>query len=123
MSVIMQQANHLDVNISFSDAAVKHLISYLDKSNNYLGVRLSVKKTGCSGLSYVVDYVSQASETDLIIPLSSNYSVWVDKSSYPFLKNMHVDYVKQGLNYKFVFKNPNQTGQCGCGESFTVAEQ
>lgn len=123
MSVVMQQANELKTNISFSDSAIKHLISYLGKDTNYQGVRLSVKKTGCSGLSYVVDYVNTPIESDLTIPLSEQYFVWIDKTSYPFLKDMQVDYVKQGLNYKFIFNNPNQTGQCGCGESFTVAEQ
>lgn len=123
MSVEMQQANELKTNISFSESAIKHLISYLGKDNNNRGVRLSVKKTGCSGLSYVVDYVNTPVESDLTMPLSEQYSVWIDKKSYPFLKDMHVDYVKQGLNYKFIFNNPNQTGQCGCGESFTVAEQ
>jgi iron-sulfur cluster assembly protein len=122
MSVVIQQTNNLNPNISFSDSAIKHLISYLDKSANYHGVRLSLKKTGCSGLSYVVDYVGEPVETDLMIPLSSSYSVWIDKSSYPFLKDMFVDYVKQGLNFKFIFNNPNQTGQCGCGESFTVSD-
>lgn len=83
---------------------------------------MSVKKTGCSGLSYVVDYVKEPSEGDMIASLSKDYLVCVDKTSYPFLKNMQVDYVKQGLNYKFIFNNPNQTGQCGCGESFTVSQ-
>ncbi|RUR09051.1 iron-sulfur cluster assembly accessory protein [Legionella sp. km772] len=122
MSVVIQQTNTLNPNISFSESAIKHLISYLDKSANYQGVRLSVKKTGCSGLSYVVDYVSEPGENDLMMPLSQGYSVWVDKASYPFLKDMKVDYVKQGLNFKFIFNNPNQTGQCGCGESFTVSD-
>ncbi len=122
MSVVIQQTNNLNPNIRFSEAAIKHLISYLDISENYSGVRLSVKKTGCSGLSYVVDYVSEPVDTDLITSLSPSYSVWIDKASYPFLKDMYVDYVKQGLNYKFIFNNPNQTGQCGCGESFTVSE-
>lgn len=122
MSVEIQQTNTLNPNISFSESAVKHLIAYLDKNENCQGVRLSVKKTGCSGLSYVVDYVSEPVESDLEMPLSSGYSVWVDKTSYPFLKDMRVDYVKQGLNFKFIFNNPNQTGQCGCGESFTVSD-
>lgn len=122
MSVEIQQSSKLNPNISFSESAIKHLIAYLDKNANCQGVRLSVKKTGCSGLSYVVDYVSEPVESDLEMPLSSGYSVWVDKTSYPFLKDMKVDYVKQGLNFKFTFNNPNQTGQCGCGESFTVSD-
>lgn len=120
MSVVIHQADKVDSNITFSESAIKHIVSYLSKSNEYKGIRLSVKKTGCSGLSYVVDYVSLPNEGDISSVLSDDYKVYVDKSSFPFLRNMQVDYVKQGLNYKFVFTNPNQTGQCGCGESFTV---
>jgi iron-sulfur cluster assembly protein len=121
MSVVMQHTSTVNPNIRFSDTAINHLVSYLDKNALYRGVRLSVKKTGCSGFSYVIDYVTEPVETDLMMALSQNYSVWIDKSSYPFLKDMNVDYVKQGLNSKFIFNNPNQTGQCGCGESFTVS--
>ncbi|AMP89611.1 HesB/IscA family protein [Legionella pneumophila] len=120
MSVEIQQANSISPNITFSESAIKHLVSYLEQNPGSIGVRLSVKKTGCSGLSYVVDYVKEPLEGDMVVSLSDNYLVCVDRTSYPFLKNMQVDYVKQGLNYKFVFNNPNQTGQCGCGESFTV---
>jgi iron-sulfur cluster assembly protein len=120
MSVVIQQVQNSVPKLTFSETAVTHLLSYLCKNPDTKGVRLSVKKTGCSGLSYVVDYVTHSNEGDLTLPLSSEYMVCIDASSYPFLKNMHIDYVKQGLNYKFVFNNPNQTGQCGCGESFTV---
>ena len=106
--------------ISFSESAVKHLISYLQKNLQYKGVRLGVKKTGCSGLSYVIDYVTTFNEEDLPVALTHGYRAFVDKASLPFLQNMTVDYVKQGLNNKFIFTNPNQTGQCGCGESFTI---
>ncbi|HAU0988245.1 TPA: iron-sulfur cluster assembly accessory protein [Legionella pneumophila] len=122
MSVEIQQASNTNPNITFSESAIKHLVTYLEKNPGNKGVRLSVKKTGCSGLSYVVDYVKEPSEGDMIASLSKDYLVCVDKTSYPFLKNMQVDYVKQGLNYKFIFNNPNQTGQCGCGDSFTVSQ-
>jgi iron-sulfur cluster assembly protein len=121
MSEVMQHTSTLNPNIRFSDSAIKHLRSYLAKNASYRGVRLSVKKTGCSGFSYVVDYVTEPMEKDIMMPLSEDYCVWVDKTSLPFLKDMDVDYVRQGLNWKFVFNNPNQTGQCGCGESFTVS--
>ena len=119
MNEVMQHTSSKP-GISFSESATKHLISYLTKNSEHMGVRLSVKKTGCSGLSYVVDYVNAPLEGDMVMPLSDDYLVCIDKSSYPFLKDMQVDYVKQGLNYRFIFNNPNQTGQCGCGESFTV---
>lgn len=108
--------------IFLTDDAIRHVTSYLKKHEKSCGVRLSVKKTGCSGLSYVVDYVDAPLNEDITFPLDKNYLVCVDKKSFPYLKGMRVDYVKQGLNSKFVFDNPNQTGQCGCGESFTVKE-
>lgn len=120
MSVVMQQAASNIEEMAFSEAAKKHIVSYLDKNAGYAGVRLSVKKTGCSGLSYVVDYVTAPAEGDVVIPLTENYLCCIDKASYPFLKHTQVDYVRQGINFKFEFNNPNQTGQCGCGESFTV---
>jgi iron-sulfur cluster assembly protein len=106
--------------ITLSAAAMKHILAYLGKQTQARGIRLSVKKTGCSGLSYVIDYVEQPQADDLVMPLTSAYSVYLDRISYPYLKGLHMDYVQQGLNMKFVFNNPNQTGQCGCGESFTV---
>ena len=120
MGVVMQQAKEVRPVVTFSEAAVKHLVSYLSKNKEPIGVRLSVKKTGCSGFSYVVDYVKEAKVGDSVLDLSTEYQVFIDKASTPFLNGMHVDYVKQGLNFKFIFNNPNQTGQCGCGESFTI---
>jgi iron-sulfur cluster assembly protein len=116
---------HTAVNspsIILTDDATRHVVSYLKKHETSCGIRLSVKKTGCSGLSYVVDYVDAPLPEDITMQLDHDYLICVDKSSFPYLKGMQVDYVKQGLNSKFVFDNPNQTGQCGCGESFTVKE-
>lgn len=120
MSEVVQQVGNLSAAITFSAAATRHVLAYLATQKNSKGIRLSVKKTGCSGLSYVVDYVDAPSLEDIIIPLTADYSVCIDKNSFPYLKGMHVDYIQQGLNFKFLFNNPNQTGQCGCGESFTV---
>lgn len=119
MTEVMQHENST-LGVSLSDAAKKHIIAYLNKETETIGVRFSVKKTGCSGLSYVVDYVVTKQETDIVQPLSQSYQIYIDKQSYPYLKGMNVDYIKQGLNFKFIFNNPNQKGQCGCGESFTV---
>jgi len=121
MSEVMQYSSASQDALQVSDAAMRHILSYLAK-NDSKGIRLSVKKTGCSGLSYVVDYVTAPAANDIVIPLAEDYLISIDKNSYPYLKGMHIDYVKQGLNQKFVFNNPNQTGQCGCGESFTVSE-
>ena len=106
--------------VRLTDAATSHVLAYLAKKKESKGIRFSVKKTGCSGLSYVIDYVDAPSPEDIVLPLGEHHLICLDKKSYPFLKGIEVDYVKQGLNYQFVFNNPNQTGQCGCGESFTV---
>ena len=106
--------------VCLTEAATAHVLAYLAKKLESKGIRFSVKKTGCSGLSYVIDYVDAPSPNDIVLPLNDGYLICLDKKSYPFLKGIEVDYVKQGLNYQFVFNNPNQTGQCGCGESFTV---
>jgi len=106
--------------VRLTEAARSHVLAYLAKKLESKGIRFSVKKTGCSGLSYVIDYVDAPGLEDIVVPLDENYLICLDKKSYPFLQGIEVDYVKQGLNHHFVFNNPNQTGQCGCGESFTV---
>lgn len=120
MSEVQQHVSSTESHIIVSDAAKRHLLQYLNKEQVYRGVRLSVKKTGCSGLSYVIDYLTNFDEKDLVEPLSAVYNLYIDKLSYPFIKGVYIDYVTEGLISKLVFKNPNQTGQCGCGESFTV---
>lgn len=120
MSEVKQYVSNNHTPITLSERARNHLIHYLEHQKRVQGVRFSVKKTGCSGLSYVVDYLLDLNEQDIIEPLTPFYNIYIDKASYPYLKGMHVDYVTQGLNSKFIFNNPNQTGQCGCGESFTV---
>ncbi len=119
MSEVMQYTNEAGTDVHLSATALRHVLSYLAKHGSK-GIRLSVKKTGCSGLSYVVDYVESPADKDIVLPLADDYLICIDKGSYPYLKGMEIDYVKQGLNQKFVFNNPNQTGQCGCGESFSV---
>lgn len=122
MSEVVKQAraSNSDGVVTLTQAAMQHVVTRLADRPQTKGIRLSVKKTGCSGLSYVVDYVETPLANDIIAPLQEGLLIFIDKVSYPYLKGTQIDYIKQGLNCKFVFKNPNQTGQCGCGESFTV---
>ncbi|KTD22919.1 HesB/IscA family protein [Legionella londiniensis] len=120
MNEVVQHASDKELQmVKLTDPALRHVIAYLSKQGSK-GIRLSVKKTGCSGMSYVIDYIDEPGGDDYVVPLNDDYVLCVDKKSYPFLKGVVMDYIKQGLNFKFVFTNPNQTGQCGCGESFTV---
>ncbi|KTD48800.1 Fe-S cluster assembly protein [Legionella rubrilucens] len=120
MSGVVQYEASSETGVNLSETAKNHVLSYLGRQPNCCGIRFSVKKTGCSGLAYVVDYVETPQSGDIVLPLTDQYQIYIDKGSYPYLKGMAIDYVKQGLNAKFVFNNPNQTGACGCGESFTV---
>jgi iron-sulfur cluster assembly protein len=119
MSVSVQSAQSLELGIHVTPAAEKRILTYLTEQR-VQNLRLSVKKTGCSGFSYVMDYVQAPQSDDLVFPLTSDRVICVEKASYPYLKGITMDYVKQGIHSKFVFQNPNQTGECGCGESFSV---
>lgn len=120
MNDVVQVTVDNQVPLQVTEAADSHIVHCLQKNPQYSGIRLQVKKTGCSGFSYVVDYVESPDPRDLSFPQPAGYTIYIVKSSYPFLKGIGIDYVKQGLNSKFSFINPNQTGACGCGESFTV---
>jgi len=102
-----------------SKSAQAHLLKQLANKSNALGVKLSLKKTGCSGLSYAFDFIETEDSTDRKL-LFGELKVYIDNKSYPYLKGLQIDFVKEGLNNKYLYKNPNQTGECGCGESFTI---
>ena len=122
MSDVMQYSSNSTPDVQVSETAKRRILAYMLTQGDCKVVRLLVKKTGCSGLSYVIDYVKAPLENDIVNALTDDCLICIDKASYPYLKGMQIDYVKQGVSLKFVFNNPNQTGQCGCGESFTVDE-
>ncbi len=122
MSQVMQHVHAIQPMMTLTSSAQARITKCLGELGHQ-GLRLSVKKTGCSGLSYVMDYVAKPQESDLVMNLTSDYVLCVDKSSYIYLKGLCIDYVKQGIEHKFVFNNPNPTGACGCGESFTVSDE
>ncbi len=107
------------MSISLTPAAAERIKSFLLKRGHGVGLRLGVKKTGCSGYAYVVNYADEVKESDVVIE-QQGVTVLVDKGSLGFIEGTEVDFVKQGLNEAFKFRNPNVKGECGCGESFTV---
>ena len=107
--------------ISVTDKASNKIQQIISKRGKGLGIRIGVKTTGCSGLAYVLEYVDEyQSDTSLINYAQPNFIVLVDKKHDVYLKNMTVDYVRNGLNEGFEFGNPNERDRCGCGESFRV---
>lgn len=84
-----------------------------------IGVKLSTPRRGCSGLAYSVDYVSVADPMDERIETPGG-TFFVDGASVLYLIGSTMDWVEDDFSAGFVFQNPNATGSCGCGESFTV---
>lgn len=83
-------------------------------------IRLSVKKSGCSGYAYVLDFVDQAQLDDQLINLDESLTLALDQEAVTVLRGTEIDLVTEGLNQTIKFNNPNVVGECGCGESFSV---
>lgn len=99
----------------------RNKIQKLLQSNGYVGIRVGVKTTGCSGLAYVLEYVKNyQADTSTVNYAQPDFVVLIDRKHEVYLKGMTVDYVRQGLNEGFEFRNPNERDRCGCGESFRV---
>lgn len=107
------------MSISLTSAAADRVRSFLGRRGQGVGLRLSVKKTGCSGFAYVVNYADEVGADDIVFE-DQGVKVIVDRASLGYIDGTEVDFVKQGLNEAFRFRNPNVKGECGCGESFTV---
>ncbi|MFK8066840.1 MAG: HesB/IscA family protein [Gammaproteobacteria bacterium] len=106
--------------MTLTDRAAEHVKKFL-KTENAEGLRVSVKPTGCSGYSYVVDTVESFAENDQTFK-SKGIKIIVGENSIEYLKGTELDYVREGLNEGFKFNNPNVAETCGCGESFTIDE-
>lgn len=105
--------------ISLTDKAANRVRDYLARNSQAVGLRLGVKKTGCSGYAYTVDYADTVGADDVVVE-AQGVRLIVAAASLPLIDGSRIDFVREGLNEKFAFENPNATGQCGCGESFSV---
>ena len=105
--------------ISLTPAAADRVRHFLAERGRGVGLRLAVRKTGCSGFAYVVNYADAAEPTDHVFE-DRGVKVFVDPVSLPLINGTVIDFIKQGLNEAFRFRNPNVKGECGCGESFNV---
>lgn len=107
--------------INFTDSAIFKVKTQLKKRGKGVGIRIGVKTTGCSGLAYVLEYVDEYLYDEGVINYSQkDFVVLVSKKDLPYIQGMTVDYIRQGLNEGFEFRNPNERDRCGCGESFRV---
>ena len=105
--------------LSLTQSAAERVKSYLERRGSGLGLRVGIRKTGCSGYAYVIDYADDVDDDDVVFE-DRGVKIVVDHDSLELIDGTQVDFVKQGLNEAFKFRNPNVKGECGCGESFSI---
>lgn len=105
--------------ITLSERAAERVSRYMTGRKDGTGLRLGVKKTGCSGFAYVLDYADATGPDDVVFE-DRGVRIVVDRASLPYVDGTRVDFVREGLNQAFRFENPNVRDECGCGESFNV---
>jgi iron-sulfur cluster assembly protein len=107
------------VSITLTENAAKQIEKQLQKRGSGIGLKLGVKVSGCSGFSYVLDYAEEKASNETVFE-QYGVKVLVKEDDLDKLNGIELDYVKEGINEAFKFNNPNVTGECGCGESFSV---
>ena len=107
------------MSITLTEKAAKQIAKQLEKRGRGLGLGLGVRKAGCSGFAYVVDYADELGEADFVFE-QHGVKVVVKPNDMPLLDGIEIDYTREGINEAFRFNNPKAKGTCGCGESFTV---
>ncbi len=105
--------------ISLTKSAAERVGQYLETRGAGVGLRLGVTKTGCSGYSYVINYADTVEGEDIVFE-DKGIKIVVHPEALKLIDGTEVDFVKNGLNEAFSFRNPNVTGECGCGESFNI---
>jgi iron-sulfur cluster assembly protein len=105
--------------VTLSPAAAERVRSFLAARGHGVGLRLGIKRTGCSGYAYVVNYAEDIGPGDTVFE-DQGVKVVIDSGSLALVDGTEVDFVRHGLNEAFKFRNPKARAECGCGESFSV---
>jgi iron-sulfur cluster assembly protein len=107
--------------ITLTEKAYEKVKYLLHKRGSGVGIQLGVRTTGCSGLAYTLEYVDTYEYDNTYINYAQkDFVVLVDLKSDVYLNGLTMDWIRNGLNEGFDFKNPNERDRCGCGESFRV---
>jgi len=106
--------------IKLSDNAANRIKEIMSKADNTaIGVRVGVKSGGCAGMSYMMEYAKEAKKNEEVIE-DKGVKVFIDANAVMYLLGTEMDYKTDKFSSQFVFKNPNETERCGCGESFKI---
>jgi len=103
-----------------TDAAASRIHEIMGKSDGrFIGVRVGVKNGGCAGMSYTMDYAESQNPFDEVVE-DKGVRILIDPKAVMFLIGTEMDYARERLASRFIFRNPNQTDACGCGESVAL---
>ncbi len=107
------------MSVTVTEKAARQIAKQLEKRGKGLGLRLGIKKAGCSGFAYVIDYADELAQNARIFE-QHGVKVIIKSEELDYLEGIEIDYTREGINEAFRFSNPRAKGKCGCGESFTV---
>jgi iron-sulfur cluster assembly protein len=106
--------------VTLTERAAERVREIMDKGDRpYMGLRVGVKNGGCAGQEYILEYAEQANPLDEVVE-DKGVTILVEPKAVLFLIGTEIDYEVNKLSAKFVFRNPNETDACGCGESVTI---
>ena len=106
--------------MTLTDAAAERIRALLAKRGKpAVGIRVGVRSRGCSGLTYTLEYADEKGKFDEVVE-DKGVTILVDPKAVMFILGTEMDYVEENLQSGFTFRNPNEKGRCGCGESFHV---
>ncbi len=107
------------MSVTLTESAARQIKKQLEKRGKGIGLKLGVRKSGCSGYAYALDYADALNENDAVFE-EFGVKVIVPQNDLEFIDGIELDYRREGINEAFQFNNPNVKGTCGCGESFSV---
>lgn len=116
---IYENSQSQSLSVTLTDAAIQHIKQYMAKKTDCQGIEFTLEKTGCSGYAYVINLLDSIPEQHLSCQVA-DITIYIPLTYIDAFQGVEVDYVKEGLNEKFVFNNPNESGRCGCGESISI---
>ena len=115
----------MNTPVTLSDMAAKQINQLIDdQGDGAVAIRLGIRKRGCSGMSYTMDFIDETATADAGDKIEKNgATLYVDPAAIMFLFGTEIDYQDGDLQSGFVFNNPNEAGRCGCGESFHTDDE
>ena len=105
---------------TLSKMAQEQISKLLVDNNNAIGLKIGLSTKGCAGLSYTMEYVNESDIQVCELVNDYKFPLYIDNKAVMYVIGTEMDFIKEEYGERFVFKNPNQTSECGCGESFHV---